>query len=161
VINNNVRLEDQEWGTEHAPNFDVNAAGKITVIKGASGLQFGDAVGGLIIIEPVSVKRHSFGKTILNLASNGRGGSMSSSLHKGNDKGWSWNALGTVKYMGDKEAPDYVLSNSGNREANFSGDIKFTGKKRMFLPTTVITTLQLNFECFTYGECERFVQFYY
>jgi iron complex outermembrane receptor protein len=28
VINNNVRLEDQEWGTEHAPNFDVNAAGK-------------------------------------------------------------------------------------------------------------------------------------
>jgi iron complex outermembrane receptor protein len=53
---------------------------------------------------------------------------MSSSLHKGNDKGWSWNALGTVKYMGDKEAPDYVLSNSGNREANFSGDIKFTGK---------------------------------
>jgi iron complex outermembrane receptor protein len=22
---NNVRLEDQEWGTEHAPNFDVNA----------------------------------------------------------------------------------------------------------------------------------------
>jgi iron complex outermembrane receptor protein len=37
---------------KHAPNFDVNAAGKITVIKGA-GLQFGgDAVGGLIIIEP-------------------------------------------------------------------------------------------------------------
>jgi iron complex outermembrane receptor protein len=31
VINNNVRLEDQEWGTEH--KFDVNAAGKITVIK--------------------------------------------------------------------------------------------------------------------------------
>jgi iron complex outermembrane receptor protein len=53
---------------------------------------------------------------------------MSSSLHKGNDKGWSWNALGTVN-MGDKEAPD-VLSNSGNREANFSGDIKFTGKKQ-------------------------------
>jgi iron complex outermembrane receptor protein len=131
VINNNVRLEDQEWGTEHAPNFDVNAAGKITVIKGASGLQFGgDAVGGLVVIEPISVKRDTlFGKTILNLASNGRGGSVSSSLHKGNTKGWSWNALGTFKYSGDKEAPDYVLSNSGNREANFSGDVKFTGKK--------------------------------
>ena len=131
IINNNVRLEDQEWGTEHAPNFDVNAAGKITVIKGASGLQYGgDAVGGLVVIEPISVKRDTlFGKTILNLASNGRGGSVSSSLHKGNDKGWSWNALGTFKYSGDKEAPDYVLSNSGNREANFSGDVKFTGKK--------------------------------
>ena len=131
VINNNVRLEDQEWGTEHAPNFDINAAGKITVIKGASGLQYGgDAVGGLVIIEPISVKRDTlFGKTILNLASNGRGGSVSTSLHKGNDKGWSWNALGTFKYSGDKEAPGYVLSNSGNREANFSGDVKFTGKK--------------------------------
>jgi iron complex outermembrane receptor protein len=131
VINNNVRLEDQEWGTEHAPNFDINAAGKITVIKGASGLQFGgDAVGGLVIIEPISVKKDTlFGKTILNLASNGRGGSISSSLHKGNDKGWSWNALGTFKYSGDRDSPDYVLSNSGNREANFSGDAKFTGKR--------------------------------
>ena len=131
IINNNVRLEDQQWGTEHAPNFDINAAGKITVIKGASGLQYGgDAVGGLVIIEPVLVKKDTlFGKTILNLASNGRGGSISSSLHKGNDKGWSWNALGTFKYSGDREASDYVLSNSGNREANFSGDVKFTGKK--------------------------------
>jgi len=131
IINNNVRLEDQQWGTEHAPNFDINAAGKITVIKGASGLQYGgDAVGGLVVIEPISVKKDTlFGKTILNMVSNGRGSSISTSLHKGNDKGWSWNALGTYKYMGDKEAPDYVLSNSGNREANFSGDIKFTGKK--------------------------------
>ena len=131
VINNNVRLEDQEWGTEHAPNFDVNAAGKITVIKGASGLQYGgDAVGGLVVIEPISVKKDTlFGKTILNLASNGRGGSVSTSLHKGNDEGWSWNALGTFKYSGDREAPNYVLSNTGNREANFSGDLKFTGKK--------------------------------
>jgi iron complex outermembrane receptor protein len=98
-----VRLEDQEWGTEHAPNFDVNA-GKITVIKGASGLQYGgDAVGGLVVIEPISVKDTLFGKTILNLASNGRGGSVSSSLHKGNDKGWSWNALGTSSIQATKK----------------------------------------------------------
>jgi hypothetical protein len=32
-FNNNVRLEDQEWGTEHAPNFDVNAAGKSQSLK--------------------------------------------------------------------------------------------------------------------------------
>ena len=58
IINNNVKLEDQQWGTEHAPNFDVNAANKITVIKGASGLQYGgDTIGGLVIIEPVIVKK--------------------------------------------------------------------------------------------------------
>jgi iron complex outermembrane receptor protein len=54
VINNNVRLEDQEWGTEHT-NFDVNA-GKITVIKGASGLQFGGDAVVLVVIEPIAVK---------------------------------------------------------------------------------------------------------
>ena len=59
VINNNVRLEDQQWGSEHAPNFDINAAGKITVIKGASGLQYsGDAIGGLVIIEPITTKKY-------------------------------------------------------------------------------------------------------
>jgi outer membrane cobalamin receptor len=47
-------------GNGTCPNFDVNAAGKITVIKGASGLQYGgDAVGGLVVIEPISVKGHA------------------------------------------------------------------------------------------------------
>ncbi|WP_309608946.1 TonB-dependent receptor domain-containing protein [Flavobacterium sp.] len=131
VISNNVRLEDQQWGAEHAPNFDINAAGKITIIKGASGLQYGgDAVGGLVIIEPLIVKKDTlFGKTIANVSTNGRGGTLSSSIHKGNFCDWSWNALGTFKYYGDRNAANYVLSNSGNRELNFSGDVKFTGKK--------------------------------
>lgn len=134
IINNNVRLEDQQWGTEHAPNFDINAAGKITVIKGASALQYGgDAIGGIVIIEPEVIKKDTLlGKTILNLASNGMGGSLSSSLQKGNRYGWSWNALGTFKYLGDRETPDYVLSNSGNREQNFSGGIRYAQEKYNF-----------------------------
>lgn len=134
VINNNVRMQDQEWGTEHAPNFDINAAGKITVIKGASGLQYGgDAIGGLVIIEPIIVRKDTlFGKTLINGASNGRGGSFSSSLYRGNVLGWSWNTVATFKYMGDRQAPDYVLSNTGNREANFTGDIRYAKKKYNF-----------------------------
>ena len=134
IINNNVRLEDQQWGTEHAPNFDINAAGKITVIKGASALQYGgDAIGGIVVIEPEVIKKDTLvGKTILNLASNGMGGSLSSSLQKGNRYGWSWNALGTFKYLGDRETPDYVMSNSGNREQNFSGGIRFAKEKYNF-----------------------------
>lgn len=134
IINNNVRLEDQQWGTEHAPNFDINAAGKITVIKGASALQYGgDTIGGIVIIEPEVIKKDTLvGKTILNLASNGMGGNLSSSLQKGNRYGWSWNALGTFKYLGDRETPDYVLSNSGNREQNFLGGIRYAQEKYNF-----------------------------
>lgn len=131
VFTNGVRLEDQQWGTEHAPNLDVNAAGKISVIKGAGALQYsGDAVGGLVLVEPVSVLKDTlFGKTILTADSNGRGGTLTTSLHKGADKGWAWNAGGTFKYYGDREAPDYILSNTGNREANFAGDVKYIGDK--------------------------------
>ena len=131
IYNNNVKLEDQQWGMEHAPNFDVNAAGKITVLKGASGLQYGgDAIGGIVIIEPFSSKKDTlFGKTIMTMESNGRGGTISTSLHKGNFCDWSWNLQGSFKYFGDRESPDYVLSNTGNREGNFTGDLKYIGKK--------------------------------
>jgi iron complex outermembrane recepter protein len=130
IINNNVRLEDQQWGTEHAPNFDVNSAGKITVIKGASALQYGgDAFGGLVLIESEMVKKDTlFGKTIANFSSNGRGGSISSSIHKGNRLGWSWNVVGTLKHLGDRETPDYMLSNTGNREQNFSGSTQYNAE---------------------------------
>jgi iron complex outermembrane recepter protein len=131
IISNNVKLEDQEWGSEHAPNFDINSAGKITVVKGAAALQYGgDALGGMVIIEPVVVKKDTlFGKTIANLSSNGKGGTLSSSLHKGNFCDWSWNTQGTFKYYGDRNAPNYVLSNSGNRELNFSADVKYAKTK--------------------------------
>jgi iron complex outermembrane receptor protein len=135
IINNNVRMEDQQWGLEHAPNLDINSAGKVSVIKGASGLQYGgDAIGGVVIIEPLAipVKDTLYGKTILNGASNGRGGSVSSSLFKGYQSGWNWNLQGTFKYLGDVEAPDYVLSNTGTREHNFSGGIGFKGENSGF-----------------------------
>ena len=134
IINNNVRLEDQQWGTEHAPNFDINSAATIEIIKGASGLQYsGDAIGGLVLINPVVVKKDTlFGKTIMALSTNGRGGVVSSSIHKGNEFGWRYNAQASAKYFGDREAGNYVLSNSGNREFNFSGDATYSFKKHDF-----------------------------
>jgi iron complex outermembrane receptor protein len=129
VIVNNIRLEDQQWGTEHAPNLDINSAGRISVIKGAGALQYsGDAVGGLVLVEPLSVLKDTlFGKSILTVDSNGRGSTFATSLHKGNSEGWAWNASGTIKYYGDREAPDYIISNTGNAEANFAGDLKYIG----------------------------------
>jgi iron complex outermembrane receptor protein len=134
LISNNVRLEDQQWGAEHAPNLDVNSAGKITVIKGASGLQYGgDAVGGLIVVEPLLVRGDSlFGKTIFTAESNGKGGSAATRFQRSRSLGWNYSFQGTFRYVGDKSAPDYVLSNTGNRENNFSGDIRYSQKKYDF-----------------------------
>jgi len=129
VIINNTRLEDQEWGSEHAPNIDVNSASNIQVIKGANALQYGgDAVGGIVLINAESAPRKDtlYGKSLLTLNSNGRGGSLSTSLTKGYSTGWFWNTTLSGKFLGDLESPDYVLSNTGNREQNafFQGGFK-------------------------------------
>ena len=123
IINNGVRMEDQEWGAEHAPNIDINSVGNLTLIKGASALQYGgDAVGGVIVAEAskIPVKDSLFGKTLFTAASNGRGSSLTSQLTKSNQKGWYATIQGTLKRFGDFEAPDYVLSNTGIFERNFS-----------------------------------------
>ncbi|MEM9649304.1 MAG: TonB-dependent receptor [Bacteroidota bacterium] len=119
ILNDGVRMQDMEWGDEHAPNLDINAAGSISVIKGASALQYGgDAIGGTIIVEQARVpaKDTIFGKTLLNGVSNGRGGSLSTELTKTFGEGWFVKGQGSFKRLGDHDAPDYVLSNTGMQE---------------------------------------------
>ncbi|RAV28568.1 TonB-dependent receptor [Sinomicrobium soli] len=132
TMNNGVRLQDQEWGMEHAPNLDLNAAGSLTVVKGAAALQYGgDAIGGVIIAEPskIPVKDTLYGKTILSGATNGRGGALISSLTKSYETGWHWQAQGTLKRFGDFKAPGYSLTNTGYSQQAFSAGFglnKFT-----------------------------------
>ncbi|MFT5750873.1 MAG: iron complex outermembrane receptor protein [Dokdonia sp.] len=121
LITDGTRLQDQEWGVEHAPNIDINSAGEVTVIKGAAGPQYGgDAIGGTIVIEPerIPVKDTLFGRTILTGATNGRGGSLATSIMKSSNSGWFGGLEGSIKRFGDFEAPDYVLSNTAVSERN-------------------------------------------
>lgn len=118
IVNDGLRQQDQEWGIEHAPNIDVNSASNIEVIKGASALRYGgDAIGGTILIEPerVIAKDTLKGKIITQLQSNGRGGSVSGSIGNYRKTGWYEQATLTYKRLGDFEAPDYILSNTGSR----------------------------------------------
>ena len=76
IMNNGVRMEDQEWGAEHAPNVDVNLAHSIEIIKNASALQYsGDAIGGFVILKPqrIPIKDTLYGKARLSAQDNGRG----------------------------------------------------------------------------------------
>ncbi len=125
IMNNGVRLENQEWGIEHAPNIDVNVANSISVIKGASALAYGsDAIGGTIVLEPknVVIKDTLFGKTIMGYKSNGRGFNINSSLAKNYNSGWYLNGNLGYKQNGDLKAPDYYLNNTGSK--NISGSFQ-------------------------------------
>ena len=123
IINNGVRLEDQEWGAEHAPNIDINAIGNLTLIKGASALQYGgDAIGGVIVAEvaKVPVKDSLYGKSLMTMSNNGRGGALTTQLTKSHKNGWYAKIQGTLKRYGDFKAPNYILSNTGFFERNLS-----------------------------------------
>jgi iron complex outermembrane receptor protein len=123
MINNGVRMQDQEWGKEHAPNIDVNSVGRLTLVKSASALQYGgDAMGGIIIAEGLKtpVKDSLYGKTIVTAASNGRGGGVTSQLTKSFKNGWYSTVQGTLKRFGDVESADYILSNTGLMEKDLS-----------------------------------------
>ena len=132
VLNNGVRMQDMEWGDEHAPNVDINAAGSISVIKGAAALQYGgDAIGGVILVEQNKFPKKDslFGKTILAGVLNGRGGKINSDIVKTYKNGWFVKAQGSYRKLGDQEAPDYVLSNTGVNEIGASlhfGKERFT-----------------------------------
>ncbi|WP_418636348.1 TonB-dependent receptor [Winogradskyella sp.] len=128
IINNNVRMFDQEWGDEHAPNIDINSSNKVEVIKGANTLKYGsDAIGGLILVQPKKyVAQDSlFGSTMLSLNSNGRGGNINSALVKTYKSGFYGRIQASYKQFGDFKAPDYYLTNSGLKNSNASARIGY------------------------------------
>ena len=131
ILNDGVRMQDMEWGEEHAPNIDINGSGSISVIKGATALQYGgDAIGGVILVSPENTIRTDslYGKTLLNGITNGRGGNISSELTKTYENGMFLKGQASFKRLGDREAPDYILSNTGVREIG----AKLSVGKRMF-----------------------------
>ena len=123
IITNGVRLQDQEWGIEHAPNIDINTAESISVIKGSGALAYsGDAIGGVVVLNPARTiaKDSLFGKTILTGQTNGKGGNITTSLTKTFKKGWFINGQGSYKQFGDFKTPDYNLTNTGLKAKAFS-----------------------------------------
>lgn len=129
ILNNNVRLQDQEWGIEHAPNIDINSADQISVIKGAGALAYGgDAIGGVIVIKPKRVIRKDtlYGRTIISGQTNGKGYNVTSSLYKNYESGWFASIQGAAKQNGDFKAPDYNLTNTGLKSQSISAQ---AGKK--------------------------------
>lgn len=135
TLNQGVRQEDQQWGAEHAPSVDPFSTDRITVIKGAAGVQYGsDAMGGVVIVEPVELPRDTgiSGGIALLGSYNGRGGGMQAHVQGGVPgwKGFGWRLQGGGRYLGDQQAPDHVLSNTGLHEGAGSASIGFRDHAR-------------------------------
>jgi iron complex outermembrane recepter protein len=124
IVNNNVVLEGQQWGAEHAPEIDPFTADKISVVKGAAGIRYGvGAIAGAVVLEPAPLRdKTGFGGWFsFGGFSNGLGGVASGAV--------DWHVpgsslalrlQGTAKRSGNLRAPDYWLGNTSAGELNAS-----------------------------------------
>lgn len=134
VVNNGIRQEGQQWGSEHAPEIDPNLAGNLTVIQGASGLQYGtDAIGGVILVDPDELRyhQHTAGWVKLNGNSNGRGGGISGLIAGSftKSKKWAYRVHGTGRINGTLKTPDYWIKNTASNEYSYSAALGYKGAK--------------------------------
>ncbi|MCE7058594.1 TonB-dependent receptor [Dyadobacter sp. CY343] len=125
IMNNGVRQEGQQWGSEHAPEIDPFIATRLSVVKGAAGVRYGsDAIGGVILVETEELPYNKQLSGEVNAVgfSNGRQGVGSATLQGGIKglKGFAWRAQGTIKRGGNIRTPRYFLDNTGISEKNFS-----------------------------------------
>ena len=135
IINNSVRMFDQEWGDEHAPNFDLNSSNRIDVIKGANTLKYGsDAIGGLILIrgKKYAAKDSIFGKSSLSFNSNGFGGNVNTEIVKTYTSGYFGKFQTSYKSFGDFKTPNYHLTNTGMQNFNASFRVGYNSFEKGF-----------------------------
>lgn len=146
ILNNGIIQSGQQWGNDHSPEIDPYAADKITVLKGASSIEFGGGgLGSIILVEPKRIEKepHLHGQVNYIYDSNGRGHTLSSRIEKYSSL-FAWRINGTLKNYGDKRSSDYFLNNTGVKEANLSLQLEKSFKDNLFFEfylSTYNTTL--------------------
>ncbi len=137
ILNNGVRLEGQQWGSDHAPELDPFIANRISLVRGAASVRYGsDAIGGIVLVEPGELPDTASvtGELNTSMYSNGRGVASSLQLQGYFDriKNLSWRIQGSLKRSGSLKTPDYYLKNTALKEANFSYALEYHLKQAGF-----------------------------
>ncbi len=126
IINNGVVHAGQQWGADHSPEIDLNSAGEITVVSGAASMRYpGTHMGGIVVLMPgnIPLDPHIHGKVRSTLESNGLGGTINGQLYQGHPH-LRWRLGTTLKHYGDRSAPNYLLNNTGTRQAHMNGELR-------------------------------------
>jgi len=121
ILNNGVKHAFQNWGMDHAPEINLNAAHNITVIKGAAGVRFGpEAISGAVLVKPNPLLLNDpfYSNLGTSFETNGRGINTNIEVGQGGEK-WSYFANGSYTRIGDRFAPDFSLTNTGKEESAF------------------------------------------
>ena len=126
ILNNGIAQSGQQWGNDHAPEIDPYVAEHISVVKGAGALAYpGGSLGGVVLIEPDEIENdpHLHGNVNYIFQTNGLGHTLNARLQK-YDKWAAWRVSATAKFIGDRSAPNYYLTNTAKREYNVAAQLE-------------------------------------
>ena len=135
IVNDGLRLESQQWGSEHAPEIDPFTVATAIVLKGAASLRYGsDAIGGVVLLQPheISIEPGTELEVKAVGMNNGRMGALSACLdHTFSKKlkGLGMRLQGTIKDAGNLKTARYYLQNTGVKERNLSSTFYYQNKK--------------------------------
>ena len=130
MLNNGIRQEGQNWGSEHAPEIDPYIATNVSVVKGANAVRYGsDAIAGVILVEPkklIDIKKIG-GEINVAANTNGKGGATSGILEfsRKADSPLKARIQGTLRKFGNTNTPNYIMNNTGMEEKNYSGSVGY------------------------------------
>lgn len=127
VLNNGFKHGFQNWGTDHAPEIDISTANSVTIVKGAAGVRYGpEALGGAIVVEadPLLLNKAWRAKIGTGYQTNGRGYFTNAEVAQGL-KNWSYHIGANYTQIGDRQTPDYSLTNSGKIEKSINAGLRY------------------------------------
>lgn len=130
VVQDGIRLENLQWGNEHAPEIDAMNTDRIEVLRGANSLLYGsDALGGVISISHAELPNAKLGagamsgKLKTDLDSVNKSAAEGAML-QGAQGDWGWRTDLSLHNAGDYQTPkEGTIPNTGENEVNGSGAV--------------------------------------
>lgn len=135
ILNNGVKIESQQWGSDHSPEIDPFLAQNIRVIKGAEAVKYGaNALGGIVLLS--SGKLPYFGNKIggkVQLIGESNAEKWAGNiLLEGNlnqKNALAWRIQTSAKKAGDYKTAKYIVNNTGVEELNYSANLGYQMRK--------------------------------
>lgn len=127
ILNNGTPQNGQQWGNDHSPEIDPLISNKIKLLRGVETIQyFGANLGSMILIESekLSFSRPYTSAVNYFFESNGNGNGLHYNFQKNYKNKLSWKIKTTLKKSGDRNSPNYFLTNTGEKEANIAFQIE-------------------------------------
>ncbi len=134
IVNNGVRHESQQWGSEHAPEINPFGAETIVVVKNADAVRYGpDALAGVILLLPDTTdNRRPFTGAVNSIfQSNGKAYTLHAQA-KGSYQGFSYRADISGAKSGNAKTADYYLGNTGANELNYNMALRYQHRDHTF-----------------------------